>query len=225
MCSQTHVNPSSKTIIIMSLREKAKLGLLLGSFLICGLSLLTSQKSFEMGTRDLPVLQPQVTKFCHTYVQARNRQCHRGAAGSSQQLLRPDDATTSMISSSCRVIEQHVSQCEKAVQKAYRSINMGGCPHELRDVTLCELERCGGYHGVSVIYNHLQQGGLDSSSSSYQVSSSGTRNRNIEGCVEHCQAAQKTLERCVTKHVQEQLQHYGVSRTTTTTAIPTIPAP
>ena len=183
----------------MAVREKAKLGLLLGSLLICGLSLLTSQKSFEMGTRDLPLLQPQVHKFCKSSFKARNK-CQTPIKNNNA----PQQEQSQSSNAECREIQQQASQCEKAVQKAYRSINMGGCPHELRDVTLCELERCGGYHGVSVIHNHLH--GMDQTTQNNGRTSGATAG----GCVEHCRVVHDTLETCVTQHVQKQLQQYGI---------------
>ena len=185
----------------MAVREKDKLGLLLGSLLICALSLLTSQKSFDMGTRDLPLLQPQIHKFCKASFKARNK-CQ--TSNHSNNNNNPQQQPASSSNAACRDSQQQASQCEKAVQKAYRSINMGGCPHELRDVTLCELERCGGYHGVSVIHNHLH--GMDQTTPTNGRTSRATAG----GCVEHCQVARTTLETCVTQHVQKQLRHYGI---------------
>ena len=170
------------------MREQAKLALLVGSLLICLGSLLTSQKSFQMGSRDLPLLQPQVQKFCKSIFRARNKCLPRQPSNAAVA------TTTTTITATCQDVLQQASHCETAVQQAYRSINMGGCPHELRDVTLCELERCGGYHGVSVIHNHLPNRNMDATG----------------GCVEHCDAVKKTLETCVTQHVQQHLRQYGI---------------
>lgn len=175
----------------MAFREKAKLALLAGLFLVCLGSIATSQKSFQMGTRDLPLLQPQVRKFCEAIFKARKtNNCRKGQ---QSDVVAGTDTTTS--SNNCQEILQQASSCETAVTQAYRTINMGGCPHEMRDVTLCELERCGGYHGISVVHNHLPTSrAMDATM----------------GCVHHCDAFKKTLETCVTKHVQHELKQYGL---------------
>lgn len=157
----------------MVYKEKLKLGLLATCLLVSLISLFTSHKTFQMGPRDLPQLQPQVQRFCSLIQKAKSKCLDRQKSGS-----RPVDY--------CQDIIHHASQCPYVVQQAYRYINMGGCPYELRDVTLCELERCGGYHG------------------------SGHDPFSQEGCVQHCDHIRKQLEACVRKSVEYYLQKYGL---------------
>jgi len=170
----------------MALRETFKIALLAGCLLLCFGSVFTSQKSFAMGSRELPRLQPQIHKFCSKFLKALNK-CQQ------QQQQQQQHLSTNPSSSCSDVTFQQVTQCETAVQQAYRHINMGGCPHELRDVALCELERCGGYHGASVIHNHLP---------------TSRRQDATMGCVTHCDRPKEILEMCVTKHVQDKMKQY-----------------
>ena len=163
------------------LPEKVKLALLIGSYVVCVGSLFTSHKSFQMGPRDLPILKPQVNRFCTSVFKARNK-CRKNANATPE----------------CSKINQQSTQCESAVKHAYKKINGGGCPFQLRDVTLCELERCGGYHGVSVL-----------------ESQNDSNNRNavwdsVEGCMHHCDAVRKQLDKCVVDKVERQLKKYGI---------------
>jgi hypothetical protein len=169
------------------LREKVKIGVLLVAVLVCLGSLVTSHKSFQMGPRDLPTLQPQVMQHCKSIHKARDA-CLDHLKPKQQQ--------------ECPTAIHQASQCEAAVIKAYRIINMGGCPHQLQDVTLCELERCGGYHGISV---------LRASS----IRKRGDNNNmplidGVEGCMHHCDAVRKRLDVCVTENVKKTLQKYGI---------------
>jgi hypothetical protein len=163
-------------------QEKLKLAVLLGSYIFCVLTLFTSHKSFQMGPRDLPILKPQPQRFCSSVFRSQTR-CQKDPQSSDQ----------------CPKINHQASQCEAAVRQAYRKINAGGCPYELREVTLCELERCGGYHGISVL----------------ESQNSNNRNKNgmmdaVEGCMHHCDAARKQLDKCVLDIVEKKLQKYGI---------------
>jgi len=42
----------------------------------------------------------------------------------------------------CHDLEEVVLKCENAVKKAYQHINLGGCPFEIKALTLCEAEWC-----------------------------------------------------------------------------------
>ena len=42
----------------------------------------------------------------------------------------------------CKTLEEAASKCQKAVKQAYRHINLGGCPFEIKSLTLCEAEWC-----------------------------------------------------------------------------------
>lgn len=79
---------------------------------------------------------------------------------------------------------------------------MGGCPHQLQDVTLCELERCGGYHGISVLRtgNNRKRGDYNN----------GPPMDAAEGCMHHCDAVRKQLNVCVMENVKKRLQKYGI---------------
>jgi hypothetical protein len=174
------------------LQEKFKVALLLSALLVCLGSVLTSHKSFQMGTRDLPTLQPQVMQYCKSIHKARDS-CLDQHLKSSQQHQQQK----------CPTIIHQASQCEGAVLKAYQIINMGGCPHQLQDMTLCELERCGGYHGIGVLRtsNSRKRG---------DHNNNGPIMDAVEGCMHHCDAVRKQLNVCVTKNVKKTLQRYGI---------------
>jgi hypothetical protein len=157
------------------LPEKAKLGVLCFFLSVCLVSVLNSYKTFQMGPRDLPVLQPQVKRFCKGVHKALNKCLDR-----HDKEKHPTDY--------CEDVSRQSSQCGTAVKEAYRFINMAGCPHQLRDVTLCELERCGGYHGSN--HDPFSQ----------------------EGCITHCDQVRKTLETCINEGVNIYFEKYGIQR-------------
>lgn len=35
-----------------------------------------------------------------------------------------------------------VSKCENAVKRGFKHVNMGGCPYEMKQKALCEIEWC-----------------------------------------------------------------------------------
>ena len=162
------------------LKDQIKILMLLMSYLLCLASIFTSHKSFQMGPREMPILKPQVARFCSTIFKERNK-CRKNPNSQAD----------------CPKIQQQASHCESGVKKAYQTINAGGCPYQLRDVTLCELERCGGYHGVSVLEaqnGNNRHAGMDA----------------VEGCMHHCDAARKKLDKCVLDKVEEKLKKHGI---------------
>ena len=157
-------------------REKAKLGLLASLLVLALGSLLTSHKSFQMGPRDLPQLAPQVPRFCASIQKAKDK-CIKNQSNSNSN------------NNNCKDLIQQASQtCPMAVKEAYRHVNMGGCPYELRDVTLCELERCGGYHFSNNAHDPFSQ----------------------EGCVLHCDPVRKSLENCIRNIVNNYFRKYSL---------------
>ncbi|CAB9502928.1 expressed unknown protein [Seminavis robusta] len=171
---------------MVHVKENVKLGFLLSSLLFCLGSLVTSHKSFQMGPRDLPTLQPNVKQFCRFVYKARDR-C-------LDEKKRQDP--------SCPSIMTQASQCEGAVKLAYRSINTWGCSYQLRDQTLCELERCGGYHGVSVLRTNDAPKVMGANSEEFKEA--------VEGCANHCNTIRKRLDQCIQDNVHKVLKKQGI---------------
>ena len=97
-------------------RDTMKLFLLAFLYVACLATLWTSTTSVSGSTRPL---RPQLHRFCKA----------------SRQKLQ-----------SCRSDEpcgKEASVCEAAVHKAYRHINMAGCPDPMQGVADCENEWCG----------------------------------------------------------------------------------
>jgi hypothetical protein len=90
---------------------------------------------------------------------------------------------------SCLKLLSQVSKCEETVQRAYRHINMGGCPREIQAVTICEVEWCEDVSG----------------------------NREAEkACANECSKVRETLEKCVKRHISSFLQRNGLQENGTT---------
>jgi hypothetical protein len=104
------------------LTERVKVILLLACFFLSLATLFTSS-SFEMGGRDLPVLRPNIVQYC----QVQLTQAAACAGNSSNE---------------CTATERKLKLCQLAVQRAYRRINLGGCPFQIQQKTLCENEWC-----------------------------------------------------------------------------------
>ena len=45
---------------------------------------------------------------------------------------------------SCSELDLHANKCKNVIRRAFQHINMGGCPYEIKAVTLCEAEWCTG---------------------------------------------------------------------------------
>jgi hypothetical protein len=42
----------------------------------------------------------------------------------------------------CNQAEQSLQKCQNVVNRAFQHINLGGCPHQIKALTLCEDEWC-----------------------------------------------------------------------------------
>lgn len=73
------------------------------------------------------------------------------------------------------MLEKLALDCEGAVSRAFRDINLGGCPHEILANVLCTMEWCEG-QGASVIL-----------------------------CDQECAKVKQNLQSCVDRHVQSYL--------------------
>ena len=106
----------------MMLSDPMKLLLLAICTLACLGTLFTSP-SITMENAAMRVLSPSVRQFCDAPLQAA-RECSAESRAS------------------CRDLEKVVKECQSVVQKAYRHINLGGCPFQIKALTLCEAEWC-----------------------------------------------------------------------------------
>jgi hypothetical protein len=108
--------------MVSILTERVKVILLFACFFLSLATLFTSS-SFEMGEGDLPVLRPNIIQYC-------------------QSQVTQDAACVGNSSKECAVVETKLKLCQRAVQRAYRRINLGGCPFQIQQNTLCENEWC-----------------------------------------------------------------------------------
>jgi hypothetical protein len=88
------------------------------------LGTLFTSPSIAMGNAAMRKLSPNIRHHCMKQNRAVS-QCKSG-----------DD------SNSCADLQKNAVECEKVVRLAYRHINLGGCPYEIKFVTLCEHEWC-----------------------------------------------------------------------------------
>lgn len=79
-----------------------------------------------MGNPSMKVLADGGGKFCKE-PRKKDRECDKSTNANTVQ---------------CDNFRQTAQKCEKAVQKAFRDINMSGCPKEIKMTTLCEDEWC-----------------------------------------------------------------------------------
>ena len=93
--------------------------------LMCLGSMFTSQ-SIAMNNPSMRILTDRdVQQFCKEPRAAAIRDC------------KSDNSI-----SNCSVLRQAAQDCENVLQGALRYINMGGCPHQIKSLTLCEDEWC-----------------------------------------------------------------------------------
>ena len=101
-------------------------------YALCLMTLGTSP-SILLGSGSLRTLTPAVQRYCHM---ARKR------AHECQPAAPTTDASSSSASSSCEGWHKASRQCETAVQRAYRRINLGGCTFPLKISSSCDEEWC-----------------------------------------------------------------------------------
>jgi hypothetical protein len=127
-------------------------------------------------------LRPPLQKHCRAARQAAKKCLHENA----DEALAT--ATTQDQSQSCAKSARAVTQCEVAVTRAYRQINMGGCPRAMHAVTLCEQEWCGG--------------GGPTAGMPVEVSP----------CQSECATVRSKLNDCVQQHVAAAFTRQGLER-------------
>lgn len=114
----------------MLLSDQAKLVLLLGLTAAC-LSTIFFSPSTTMHNSNMKVLSPPLQQFCKAAGDAV-KECQKSKESSGNQKM------------DCASLETHVANCEKTVRRAFRDINLGGCPFPIKSLTLCEDEWCRG---------------------------------------------------------------------------------
>jgi hypothetical protein len=104
--------------------------LLLAICMVACLGTLFTSPSITMGNAAMRVLAPPVRQHCMAPRQAANK-C-------SKESKAP-----------CPDLDKVVVKCQSVVERAYRHINLGGCPFEIKALTLCEAEWCQSGDGAS----------------------------------------------------------------------------
>ena len=114
--------------------DRTKVGMLALGYALCLMTLGTSP-SILLGSGSLRTLTPAVQRYCHM---ARKRAHECQPAAPTTDASSPSSSS----SSSCEGWHKASRQCETAVQRAYRRINLGGCTFPLRISSSCDEEWC-----------------------------------------------------------------------------------
>lgn len=109
------------------LSDPAKLTLLVVLTVSC-LSTILFAPSTTMHNSSMKVLSPPLRQFCMTPRDAA-QECRK--TKSEQEDKR-----------SCNLFDKNVVKCENVVRRAFRHMNLGGCPFQIKALTLCEDEWC-----------------------------------------------------------------------------------
>ncbi|VEU37042.1 unnamed protein product [Pseudo-nitzschia multistriata] len=86
-----------------------------------------------MGNPSMRVLATGVEKFC---IESQEKAIH------CEKSMKKDPMGSSMTTENCSSHQKTAQKCEKVVRKAFHDINMGGCPKQIKILTLCEDEWC-----------------------------------------------------------------------------------
>jgi hypothetical protein len=120
----------------MLTRDHVKFFCLLALTVVCIGSFFTSQ-SIAMANPSMRVLSAvdrDMQTFCaEPRKAARNCEKMTNADTSDNFSKRKED---------CTPYRETAQKCDKVVQNAFRYINMGGCPKQIKLLTLCEDEWC-----------------------------------------------------------------------------------
>ena len=152
-------------LTMIALPDHCKILLLLATIAAC-LSTLWTTTSFELGSQNVPQLMPKTEHWCY-HTKSRMRSCQQGKA-------------------SCSKEEKEFMNCQSAIKKAYRFINMGGCVYENNAHFLCRQEWC---DPAAQIVDQKQ-------------------------CERECGGLKTALEVCIQKIVAEFLTSHHVNRGT-----------
>ena len=100
----------------------------------------------------------------------------------------------------CDTYRNNVQKCQKVAKRAFRDINMKGCPKQIKLVTLCEDEWCSGHFTTGTyIGNH-----------NHQTSTS---------CQKECAGVQDSLELCIKQRIMIVFKQNGLNEDGTTTTM------
>lgn len=144
--------------------DRTKLWVLAACMLGCAATFFSSSSTL-MGPRDLGALSPTVNRYCKE----------------PRDLARKCLDTQQHQDSSCSSLLKQATKCEDALKKAFRHVNMGGCPREIQFVTICEVEWC-----------------------------QDSNPKAQESCQKECAAVRKSLDSCVSKHVADFFKRLGL---------------
>eukprot|EP00980_Cylindrotheca_fusiformis_P003118 scaffold721_cov131-Cylindrotheca_fusiformis.AAC.8 len=142
--------------------DQTKIALLAICTIACLGTFFTSS-SIAMGNAGMRILSPQTRQHCAAPNRAASECQKEGKSCASQAAV--------------------ATKCKEAVKRAYRHINLGGCPSEIKALSLCEEEWC---HSV----------GLPSDSS----------------CVQECSKVREGLNSCVERQTQVYFKKYGLRK-------------
>ena len=113
--------------------DKIKFFCLMALTLVCIRSLFTSQSISMMNPsmRVITAMDANKQKFC-----AELRKVATGCEA------RDSNEKFSETQENCKKHREVANKCVRVVQNAFRYINMGGCPKQIKLLTLCEDEWC-----------------------------------------------------------------------------------
>lgn len=155
------------------LPDSAKLVLLLLISAGCMSTLFTSP-SIALQDANMRVLSPEAAQFC---------KAPRNIATECESSVAPGDNNKDGKTLKCNSLLKGVQKCDSIVKKAYRSINLGGCPFEIKYLTLCEDEWC---------QNESHEG--------------------IKSCRDECAGVRESLTTCVEKRVIDAFRWNGLNK-------------
>jgi len=119
----------------MLTRDHVKFLCLVALTIVCIGSFFTSQ-SIAMGNPSMRVLtmgDGNTQNFC-TEPRKAARDCEIKNADTSDNFYERKE--------NCKMYRETAQKCDKTVQNAFSDINMGGCPKQIKLLTLCEDEWC-----------------------------------------------------------------------------------
>lgn len=109
--------------------DRSKLLLLVVLTVVCLGTIFTSP-STTMGNPNMRVLSPPVRQFCKA---PREAAADKGCSNAKHSSEKPQE---------CSSLMKAVQTCDRMLQRAFQHINLGGCPFQIKAVTLCEDEWC-----------------------------------------------------------------------------------
>jgi hypothetical protein len=129
-----------------------------------------------MDGRSLPRLRP-------VSANSKNSWCAKPleALTTCRQQKKQNEAKNINDNDDCKKQQQSAQQCEAAVERAYRHLNLGtACLRQNQMVTVCQVEWC----------------------DNGKASSSSRADAAAQECQQECSRVRKVLEECIQKYVQ-----------------------